>query len=65
MTAGGPDTVRAYDIGAMSGAGFALNWTGPDQWRASGSVATRVGAASALLTKPTSARAWLVASKGF
>jgi hemolysin activation/secretion protein len=116
MTAGGPYTVRAYDIGAisgdtgyvatveirhdldprvfgkcqvvafidtayvkvnrhpwstsensatLSGAGVGLNWTGPDQWRASASVATRVGAASSLLTKPSSVRAWLVASKGF
>lgn len=116
MSAGGPYTVRAYDIGAMSGdtgyvgtveirhdlgaqlfgkwqvlafvdsayvkvnrhpwtvtensatlsgAGLGLNWAGPDQWRASASVATRLGAASALLTKPPSVRAWLVASKGF
>lgn len=116
MTAGGPYTVRAYDIGAisgdtgyvatveirhdldprlfgkcqvvafidtayvkvnrhpwstsensatLSGAGVGLNWTGPDQWRASASIATRVGAASSLLTKPPSVRAWLVASKGF
>jgi hemolysin activation/secretion protein len=116
MTAGGPYTVRAYDIGAisgdtgytgtvemrhdlgpllfgkwqalafidssyvkvnrhpwsttensatLSGAGLGLNWTGPDQWRASASVATRLGAASSLLTKPSSVRAWLVASKGF
>ncbi|MGK5037044.1 ShlB/FhaC/HecB family hemolysin secretion/activation protein [Janthinobacterium sp. LB3P118] len=116
MTAGGPYTVRAYDIGAMSGdsgyvgtvemrhdvgalpfgrwqvlafmdsayvkvnrhpwtkaensatlsgAGIGLNWAGPDQWRASMSVATRLGAAPSLLAKPSPVRAWLVASKGF
>lgn len=116
MTAGGPYTVRAYDIGAvsgdagyvgnvemrhdlaslplgkwqvlafldtayvkinrhpwtraensatLSGAGIGLNWAGPDQWRASATVATRVGAAPALLTKPSSLRAWLLASKSF
>jgi hemolysin activation/secretion protein len=116
MSAGGPYTVRAYDIGAisgdsgyagtvemrhdlgallfgnwqvlafldtayvkvnrhpwtkaensatLSGAGIGLNWAGPDQWRASMSVATRLGAAPSLLPKPSSVRAWLVASKGF
>ncbi|MBT3065381.1 ShlB/FhaC/HecB family hemolysin secretion/activation protein [Rhodoferax sp. U11-2br] len=116
MTAGGPYTVRAYDIGAisgdtgyvstvemrhdlgplpfgkwqvlafidsayvkvnrrpwttaensatLSGAGVGLNWTGPDQWRASASVATRLGAVSSLLSQQSSVRAWLVASKAF
>ncbi|MGK5064899.1 ShlB/FhaC/HecB family hemolysin secretion/activation protein [Janthinobacterium sp. LB3P112] len=116
MTAGGPYTVRAYDIGAisgdtgyagtlemrhelgpllygkwqvlafidsacvkvnrhpwskaensatLSGAGIGLNWAGPEQWRASVSVATRLGAAPAMLARPSSVRAWLVASKGF
>lgn len=116
MTAGGPYTVRAYDIGALSGdtgyaasvewrhemgellsgkwqvqafldnayvkinrnpwngadnsaslsgAGVGLNWFGPDQWRATASVATRLGAAPALLGKQSSVRAWLLVSKGF
>lgn len=116
MAAGGPYTVRAYDIGAfsgdtgyaasmelrhelgrlwlgtwqaqafidnahvkinrqpwngnqnsgsMSGAGVGMNWIGPDQWRASASVATRLGAVPALLGKQSSAHAWLLLSKGF
>lgn len=116
MTAGGPYTVRAYDIGALSGdtgylgtvevrhdltgmafgkwqvlafmdsayvklnrhpwtraensatlsgAGVGLNWAGPDQWRASVSVATRLGAAPSMLARPSSVRAWLVAGKAF
>lgn len=116
MTAGGPYTVRAYDIGAisgdsgytasiewrhdlanvpagkwqvaaffdtahvkvnhqpwsagentanLSGAGLSLNWAGPDQWRASASVATRVGSAPALVSSQDSARGWLALSKGF
>jgi hemolysin activation/secretion protein len=116
MSAGGPYTVRAYDIGALSGdtgytasaelrhdlgallsgswqaqafidnahvkinrhpwtrsengatlsgAGLGLNWFGPDQWRATASVATRLGAAPSLLGRQSSVRAWLVVSKGF
>lgn len=49
----------------LSGVGFGLNWAGPDQWRASATVASRVGAVPSSLTKPASVRAWLVASKGF
>jgi len=49
----------------LSGAGLGLNWNGADQWRVSASVATPVGGVSSLLTSPSSARAWLVASKGF
>lgn len=116
MTAGGPYTVRAYDIGAisgdtgyvgtvelrhdfasqlfgrwqalafidsayvkvnrnpwstsknsatLSGAGVGLNWTGPDQWRATASVAAPVGTESSLVSKQSSVRVWLVASKAF
>lgn len=116
MTAGGPYTVRAYDVGAISGdtgyvgtveirhdlgalpygkwqvvafidsayvkvnrhpwttsdntanltgAGVGLNWTGPEQWRASFSVATPIGNESSLVSKQSSVRAWLVASKAF
>ncbi|MDO8040331.1 ShlB/FhaC/HecB family hemolysin secretion/activation protein [Janthinobacterium sp. SUN137] len=55
----------AENNATLSGAGIGLNWAGPDQWRASVSVATRLGAAPSMLTKPSSVRAWLVASKGF
>lgn len=116
MSAGGPYSVRAYDIGAisgdsgyfgsvewrhdlgsmlagqwqvtaffdtahvkvnhqpwnngensanLSGAGFGLNWIGPDQWRASASVATRVGSTPALVSAQASVRGWLAISKGF
>lgn len=116
MTAGGPYTVRAYDVGTisgdtgytgtveirhdleampfgrwqavafidsahvkvnrqpwtttengvtLSGAGVGLNWTGPEQWRASFSVATPFGKESSLVSKQSSVRAWLVASKAF
>ncbi|WP_229205851.1 ShlB/FhaC/HecB family hemolysin secretion/activation protein [Duganella sp. Leaf126] len=116
MSAGGPYTVRAYDIGAvsgdtgytasaelrhelgtllsgswqaqafidnarvrinrqpwtsaengvtLSGAGVGLNWTGPDQWRATAAVAARLGAAPALLSRQSSVRAWLVVNKNF
>lgn len=114
MSAGGPYTVRAYDIGAvsgdtgytasvelrhelgallagswqaqafidharvkinrqpwtsaennatLSGAGLGLNWTGPAQWRATASVATRLGSTPALLGRQSSVRAWLMVSK--
>lgn len=49
----------------LSGAGVGLNWTGPDQWRASVSVATPLGSVSSLLSEQSSARAWIVASKAF
>ncbi len=116
MTAGGPYTVRAYDIGAMSGdigyvgtiewrhelgnawsgqwqaiafldsayvkvnqrqwtsgensgslsgAGVGMNWSGPDQWRASVSVATRVGARPSIVASQPSVRGWVTLSKAF
>ena len=116
MAIGGPYTVRAYDIGALSGdtgyaasveirhelgrllsgswqaqvfidnayvkvnrqpwavtvnsatlsgAGVGLSWVGPDLWRASAAVATRVGAVPALLSRQSSAHAWLLVSKAF
>ncbi|MBN9358835.1 MAG: ShlB/FhaC/HecB family hemolysin secretion/activation protein [Herbaspirillum huttiense] len=116
MTAGGPYTVRGYDVGAMSGdsgyvgtiewrhelgnglsgqwqaiafldsayikvnqhpwsagansgslsgAGVGLNWNGPDQWRASVSVASRVGAMPSMVASQSSVRAWATLSKAF
>lgn len=116
MTAGGPYTVRAYDIGAMSGdtgyvgtvelrhglgdalagrwqavafvdsayvkvnhspwttgensgslsgAGVGLNWAGPNQWRASASVAGRLGAKPSLVADQSSVRGWITVSKAF
>lgn len=116
MTAGGPYTVRGYDVGAMSGdsgyvgtiewrhelgnglsgqwqaiafldsayikvnqhpwsagansgslsgAGVGLNWNGPDQWRASVSVASRVGAKPSMVASQSSVRAWATLSKAF
>ena len=51
--------------GSMSGAGVGMNWNGPEQWRASASVATRLGAVPALLGKQSSVRAWLLLGKAF
>ncbi|MBO9535702.1 ShlB/FhaC/HecB family hemolysin secretion/activation protein [Herbaspirillum sp.] len=116
MTAGGPFSVRAYDIGAasgdtgylgtvewrhdlgsplagqwqalafidsayvkanrrpwstaensatLSGAGVGLNWIGPDLWRASAALATRIGGLSSLVARQSSVRAWMTLSKGF
>lgn len=116
MTAGGPYTVRAYDIGAMSGdtgyvgtvelrhelgdamagrwqaiafvdsayvkvnhspwsagensgslsgAGIGLNWAGPNQWRASASLASRLGARPSLVADQSSVRGWITVSKAF
>lgn len=116
MTAGGPFSVRAYDIGAasgdtgylgtvewrhdlgsllagqwqalafidsayvkvnrrpwntaensatLSGAGVGLNWIGPDLWRASAALATRIGGLSSLVARQSSVRAWVTLSKGF
>ena len=49
----------------LSGAGVGLSWVGPDLWRASAAVATRVGAVPALLSRQSSAHAWLLVSKAF
>jgi len=49
----------------LSGAGVGFNWTGPEQWRASFSVATPLGSVSSLVSKQSSVRAWMVASKFF
>ncbi|MCC7596124.1 ShlB/FhaC/HecB family hemolysin secretion/activation protein [Janthinobacterium sp. FW305-129] len=56
---------RAENSATLSGAGVGLNWAGPGQWRASVSVATRLGAVPSMLARPSSVRAWLVAGKGF
>jgi hemolysin activation/secretion protein len=115
MVAGGPYTVRAYDMSALSGdggiqtsvewrrdlaawhgqwqavafvdterlninenvwtagtntatlngAGLGLNWTGPNQWTAKASVATRLGPVPDLGNASSSTRAWLSIAKGF
>ncbi len=116
MSVGGPYSVRAYDIGAISGdtgylatvelrhdlggwisgqwqvlafadnafvkvnrhpwsnginsatltgTGVGLNWTGPALWRATLSLAKRVGNTSTLVSSPASVRAWLMVSKAF
>jgi hemolysin activation/secretion protein len=116
LLAGGPYTVRAYDMGAiagdtgyqetvefrhllaarwqgqwqtlafldsaqvtinkdpglpgrntatLSGAGVGLNWIGPCVWTAKTYVATRLGAAPALVADSSSVRLWVEVSKGF
>ena len=51
--------------GSLSGAGVGLNWNGPDQWRASVSVASRVGAKPSMVASQSSVRAWATLSKAF
>lgn len=116
MSVGGPTSVRAYDVGAvsgdrgyaftaeyrrnlgqawagqwqvvafvdsasvtvnqnpwstdensatLSGAGFGLNWNGPDQWHAAVSVATPIGPAPALVGTTSATRAWVELSRRF
>lgn len=116
LAVGGPYTVRAYDIGAMSadngyffsmelrrnlgafafgqvqaqifadtarvkinrdswsqgdnsatlsGAGIGVNWTGPDLWKASAYLASRVGKVPSQLGSTASAWAWVTVSKSF
>lgn len=116
LTVGGPYSVRAYDIGALSGdtgyagtlewrhelgagwagrwqaitffdsayvkinrrpiggtdnsatlsgAGVGLNWSGPQQWRASASVATPVGNEPSVAGSQSSVRVWATLSKAF
>jgi hemolysin activation/secretion protein len=116
MSMGGPNTVRAYDMGAvsgdsgyffsaeyrhdlgqagggqwqalvfvdsaqvmvnhttwtagdnsagLSGAGFGLNWSGPDQWSAKLSVATPFGSTPVLVASSNATRAWLEVSRRF
>lgn len=116
MSVGGPTSVRAYDVGAvsgdrgyaftaeyrrnlgyawagqwqvaafvdsasvtvnqntwntdensttLSGAGFGLNWNGPDQWHAAASVATPIGPAPALVGATSTTRAWVEVSRRF
>lgn len=49
----------------LSGAGVGANWAGPNQWRASATLATPVGGQSSLVGSQSSVRAWMVLSKGF
>jgi hemolysin activation/secretion protein len=115
MSVGGPYSVRAYDVGALSGdrgilatvevrrrlafdngrwqmvafidsaalridttpwaagrnnatlsgAGFGLDWAGPDRWQVKASVATTVGAKPELVGSTASTRAWLEVREAF
>lgn len=57
--------IRGENRATLSGAGGGLAWDGPDQWRASLSLATPIGGESPLVASQASARAWLVANKAF
>jgi hemolysin activation/secretion protein len=57
--------IRGENRATLSGAGVGLAWDGPDQWRASLSLATPIGGESPLVASQASARAWLVANKAF
>ncbi len=49
----------------LSGAGFGLNWAGPNQLTASVALAAPIGAAPEVVGDRAAVRAWLQASKGF
>lgn len=49
----------------LSGAGIGLNWTGSNRLSAKFYVAKPIGPTSVLLPNTSSAKAWLVVSKGF
>ncbi|MET0322667.1 MAG: ShlB/FhaC/HecB family hemolysin secretion/activation protein, partial [Duganella sp.] len=60
---------RAWDAAdnsaTLSGVGLGLAWDGGAGWRANLSLAAPVGGRPSMATPPTSARAWLTASKAF
>ncbi len=60
MIAGGPYTVRAYDLG-----GIGLAWAGPHQWTAKTSLAARIGAVPVLITDPSTVRLWVELNRAF
>nr|WP_314487132.1 ShlB/FhaC/HecB family hemolysin secretion/activation protein [uncultured Pseudomonas sp.] len=49
----------------LSGAGVGLNWSGPQQWRASASLATPVGDEPSVAGSQSTVRAWATLSKAF
>ena len=49
----------------LSGAGLGANWNGPDLWRVSVYVASRLGALPSVVTKPSQFTGWLVVNKAF
>lgn len=49
----------------LSGAGVGLNWAGPNQWRARGFIARRIGVTPTLVAESGATRAWVEINKGF
>jgi hemolysin activation/secretion protein len=49
----------------LNGAGFGLNWNGPDRWSSKVSVATPVGSIPVSLAGTASSRAWFEIGKAF
>jgi hemolysin activation/secretion protein len=49
----------------LSGTGVSLKWTGPNRWSADASIATRLGAAPALVGATGSIHAWIQIVRGF
>jgi hemolysin activation/secretion protein len=57
--------VAGVNSATLSGAGFGLNWSGPQQWNAKLQVAERVGAVPALIHDPSSVHVWAEVNKAF
>jgi len=57
--------VAGTNSARLSGAGVGLNWAGPQQWRAKGMIATRIGSAPTLVASSAHTRAWVEISRGF
>jgi len=55
----------AQNRATLSGAGIGLTWEGVSGWRASASVARRIGALPAPAGARSSVRGWLTAGKAF
>ena len=55
----------AQNRATLSGAGIGLTWEGAGGWRASASLARRIGALPALAGAQSSVRGWLTAGKAF
>ncbi len=49
----------------LSGTGLGVVWEGPDAWRATASIATRLGDVPSLLAAQASTRGWVTVSKAF
>ncbi len=56
---------NGQNTASLSGAGIGLNWSGPGQWKASASLAARLGDAPSLISSAASVRAWVTLSKAF